>query len=95
VVTTAKLWATDAALDLASLETGDLDRTSTKFQEVGSVALQYHRSPSLVPAHVGRIIKTELSQVLDEEYSRTVHIVGPSGFDEFMSTLSREMGSLD
>lgn len=94
VVTTAALWVTDAKLESADLVSGELPVGSVAFRRVSSVALQYHRSPSLTPGRPQRKPANELSDLIDREYSRTVHIVNVEGMEVLLAHLSEMLGML-
>ena len=85
VVTTAALWVTDAKLESADLVSGELPIESVAFRRVSSVALQYHRSPSLTPGRPQRRPANDLSELIDGEYSRTVHVVSVKGLEELLA----------
>ena len=89
VVTTAALWVTDAALEEADAATGELDPSSVDFERVVSVAMQYSRSHSLTPARPKRSEPvTDLTELFDLEFARTVHIMNANALDNYLLRIS-------
>ena len=91
VVTTAALWVTDAMLETAHADTGDLDPKSVKFERVNAVAFQYNRSASLTPQHPTKLEKRDLRDLVDSEYVRTVHILNIEALDKFLPQLGESL----
>lgn len=85
IFTTANLWASNADLSGADIETGDLSFSEHNFRQVPWLFFQYHLSPGIkhsVPSHPPKRIS--LTDILQAEYVRTIPIVSSSGVEDFL-----------
>src|SRR5262249_31435894 len=88
IFTTARLWTTDADLSLADVNNGNIDLTKSGFQEQSWVVLQYHMSPGLKHAFLPKEQPTELSDLMETEFIRTIPIVNSSAIASFLAWAS-------
>lgn len=88
IFTTAELWTTDADLGAADRVTGQL-LAPIAVRQVAWLLLQYHLSPGVKHAHRPRSLASNVPDVLDTEYIRTIAIVSTEGIAEFLRFASQ------
>lgn len=82
IFTTAPLWVSSVSLATADLETGeiqDADLTSVPW-----LYFQYHVSRGIKHSASSSVNATDLAQVLDKEYIRSVLIVSATGIEKML-----------
>lgn len=90
IFTTAHLWVTGVDIAEADLESGNVDLTNSELKEKPWIWLQYPVSPTLRHSlgrdHLERGLSDNdtLAHLLDQEYTRTIAIVGTSGIEAFL-----------
>jgi hypothetical protein len=89
IFTTATLWVSSADLSSADPLSGEIDITKAEFRSVPWLWYQYHMSPSLKHSVRREQEATDLGEMLDSEYIRTVVIVGRGGTENFLMTSSQ------
>lgn len=88
IFTTATLWVSDADLSGADLGSGKIDIGEAGFKSVPWIWYQYHMSPALKYSVRREHEPTELEEMLEWEYMRTIVIVGKGGIENFLMTTS-------
>lgn len=97
IFTTARVWATDADIAAADLDTGQVVLASADMYEKPWLWFQYNVSPGLQhtvdryrvnPDDMDRDIDsdigpTDLGDLLEIDYARAIAVVGPNGIDDF------------
>jgi hypothetical protein len=84
IFTTACLWTTDAKLNRANLETGELPVDSIKLVKRPWIYFQYPVSPGL--RHYFKSKSTRnLQQIYLNEYVRTIAIISYDGIEDFFT----------
>jgi hypothetical protein len=86
VITTAKLWTTETDLSLASLNSGELEKTDLAVKPVTWLWYQYHLSPALKHSVPHYFTSIDLRDILYYEFVRPIAIVHPDGLSEFLSS---------
>jgi hypothetical protein len=86
IFTTAEVWTTEADLGAADLATGNLTAEQVKAEEAKWIWFTYNRSPQLSHFLPYENKKDDLSQLIRQEFARSVAIVGAGGIDEFLQT---------
>ena len=84
LITTANLWITESEINLASLETGELQDESLPVNAVPWLWYDYPQSPGLkhsVPQHIA---SHGLAILLYDRFVRTIAIVTPKGMKDFL-----------
>jgi hypothetical protein len=89
IFTTATLWVSDANLSDADLLSGKIDIAKSDFKSAPWLWYQYHTSPALKYSTRREQEATELEEMLEFEYIRTIVIVGRGGIDDFLMTTSQ------
>ena len=89
IFTTATLWVSDADLSAADLLSGKVDIAKAEFKSVPWLWYQYHMSPGLKYSIRREEEATDLEDLLESEYIRTVVIVGRDGIENFLMTSSQ------
>ena len=84
IFTTAKLWLSDADLSSADLETGKIDFSDAGFKRVDWVSYQYHLSPGIKHSYWMGNGPSELPDLMDLDFIRTIPIVSPEGLGSFL-----------
>jgi hypothetical protein len=96
IFTTARLWATDADISEADLETGNVDFADAKVERKPWLWMQYHMSPTLKhfadreDSSADSFFKGTLGYLLKREFSRTIAIVSTDGIDSFLRRSSSD-----
>jgi hypothetical protein len=83
VFTTARLWACEADLSLADLESGRLDPKGITLKERPWIAFQYHTSQGLRPLPAQAPV-SDLGTYLAQYVIRTIFVVNTSGIHDFL-----------
>lgn len=86
IFTTARLFATTIDLSKTDILSGNVDLSVSDLQEQSWVYLQYPVSRGLKHSFLSLRNSSELSDVLNAEYLRTIPIVSASGIGEFLRT---------
>lgn len=89
IVTTAKLWTSDADLTGADLTTGEFDPARATLTPCNFLIFQYHLSPKLKHQHPTReFTGKRLGDALDRHYVRSVLIVNATALEPFLRFLT-------
>ena len=91
VITTAKLWATDTDISLASTETGEIEDASVSVNPMKWLWYQYPQSPGLKHSAPNNFCSHDLREILYHEFVRPIAIARPDGLDELLSASMWEM----
>lgn len=94
IFTTAKLYTTDAALDRAEIETGEIANAS--FEEVPWLWFEHNVSPELLHEVQRQQLSTvqELTGLLPIRHTRSVAIVSATGLDRFLEQVASMLAFL-
>jgi hypothetical protein len=84
IFTTAPLWITNADLGTADITTGELSDGTIEVKKVDWLFYNYHRSLDLHHDFKWECYENNLSKELKNEFARSIAIVNPNGFDNFM-----------
>ena len=89
IFTTATLWVSSADLSDADILSGDIDITKSEFKSVPWLWYQYHMSPTLKHSAPPKQQATDLADMMESEYIRTIAIVGRGGIENFLMTTTQ------
>jgi len=92
VFTTARLWASDAALDRADLSTGKIDFSGSSLIPVPWLVYQHFQSPELSHQVSGNRVDDRVSRVLEVDLMRSVAIVSSDGIEDYLRWSSQFAG---
>ena len=87
IFTTARIWTTTVDLASANIENGELSPGSVSVIERPWVWYQYHVSPDLqhsAPRDRKERSPFDISEILNQEFARTIAIVGVKGIEDFL-----------
>jgi hypothetical protein len=84
IFTTARIWTSEVDLGSADLQTGELELGTTAVTEEPWIWFQYHLSPGLKHSISADEVPTELGDILDLKYVRTIAVVNSSGIENFL-----------
>ncbi len=88
IFTTANLWGSDVDLSKAELESGKSDLTGSRFEKLPWLWYHYHLSPGLKHSSSPDWRHTDLGELMESEYIRSIAIVSPSGIESFLKHVS-------
>ena len=94
VFTTARLWTSQIDLSESELSSGILRERDGELTQVDYLHYVYHQSPGLkheVPPKETQGSMRDLSDVLRQEYTRAITIVGASGVERFFVDSKRRI----
>jgi hypothetical protein len=85
IFTTAQLFTSNVDLGSANIKTGDLEKGSVELQDLAWIWLQYNLSPTLTHSQPVRPAARNIESVLEQEFCRSIAIVGPEGIESFFT----------
>lgn len=88
IFTTAKLFTSEIDISQGDIETGLIDNSLININEVPCLWINHNRSPILspnIPLDVEKSMFGDLSYYLQQEFTRSIAIVNPSGMKNFLS----------
>ncbi len=84
IFTTANLWASESNLGSADIERGEVDLASADFGKADWLLLQYNVSEGLKHGMRPAQRPPDLSQVLQDDYIRSIAVVSAAGIEPFL-----------
>lgn len=85
IFTTAELWTTDIDISTANIDNGNLQLTKESLKKQSWLGYQYHQSQGLKHSLRPENLESELGELIDVDFVRTIPIVSPSGIEDFLS----------
>ncbi len=85
IITTAKLWTTDADLGSADPESGNLSKEGFSVEQRNQLWLHYPQSPSLRPSSLPAEKARKLADVLFHRFVRRIAVVSVPGIKDFLT----------
>lgn len=86
IFTTATLWTSDVDLTDAELESGEFEPADVDASQTDWIWYRYHQSHALKHNLETRPQGTELEEVLDVEFARTIAVVSVEGIEGFLKS---------
>jgi hypothetical protein len=83
IFTTANLFATDADISKADLDTGKIEIERQGFTRAPWLSYQYHQTPDLKHEVSPSTKSSDLGALMDMEFIRTIIIVSTSGIEDY------------
>jgi hypothetical protein len=85
IFTTAKVFSSDAILNMADIGTGEIDLSKYGFTQRPWVLYQYHQSPDIKHQLFPEKRQNKLGDILEAEFVRTIAVVSASGIEDFLN----------